>query len=305
MKAIAKRTLCAVGALALAADLGAAAGENADRPFSGPEPVRVLKTDTPVTIDGVLDEPCWQGAEAIRVEYAYGKQGVKSDALPAVIRYAWDNEYLYVGYETFDADLIAAGSGEKQGPQRRLREGCRIEGSNDVFEVFVSFSDPNFFWELHHNALNNFSDVWVTVAPSNSPFARSSMTSLGIYWAHNECLKEGESDRATLETAVALKPNKDGKPSTVNGGDGVDTGYLGEMRIPWKSLGAPNEWVRKPDGIHGRTIVLFAAVQNPDVEPRYHHTSPGQKITGFFHQVAAGWPTYPLVDPAKDAAEQK
>ena len=272
-------------------------------PAPAAAPVRLLKTAAPVTVDGVLDEPCWKAAAPVRVEYAYGKQGVKAQSLPAVVYYTWDQEYLYVGYETFDTNLRAAGNGEKKGPRGHRREGCRIGGRHDVFEVFVSFNDPNFFWELHHNALNNFTDIWVTVAPPDSPLASSTMTTQGIHWAKREYLNEGKKDHAKTETAVRLKTKKDGKPSTVNNGDDVDSGYVGEMRLPWKSLGAPRTWLaREESDMHGQTIVLFSAVDNPDLEPRYHHTAPDLEITGFFHLTAANWPRYLLIDAKKEPA---
>jgi len=294
--------LCIAGVIAAVAACSVSGEETAGKQPAGPAPVRILRTETPALIDGVLDDPCWQSAEQVRVEYAYGQPGVKSGTLPAAVRYAWDKDYLYVGYEVFDANLQAAGTGAKEGPEGNQREGCDISGSNDVFEVFVSFNDPVFFWELHQNALNGFNDVWVTVAPSNSPFARSSMAYQGIYWAQNEYLKD--QGQATVKTAVSMKPAGSGKLSTVNDASDADTGYSGEMRFPWKSLGAPGDWVRDAKKIHGQLIAILAAAQNGEDKARYHHSAPDLKITGFFHLTAPGWPRYLLVDPAREK-EQK
>jgi hypothetical protein len=288
-----------IGTAALFMSLSAGAQDNTNAAPVAPGPVRILKAETPVMVDSVLDEPCWQAAEAIRVEYAFGKPGVKATTLPGTVRFAWDDNYLYVGYETFDTNLRASGNGLLKGPQGNQREGCELGGSNDVVEICISFNDPNFFWEVQHNALNNFSDIWVTVAPTNSPFYRSSRTSQGIYWSHKEYLDEGEWDYAQLERVARPKPNKDGKPSTVNKSDDVDTGYVGEMRLPWKALGPPREWLGNA-GPHGQTITLFCAVQNPDLPPGNYHTYPDLKMSGFFHTTAASWPRYLLVDPAKD-----
>jgi hypothetical protein len=76
------------------------------------------------------------------------------------------------------------------------------------------------------------------------------------------------------------------------------------MRFPWKALGAPNDWVRDANRIHGQLIAIFAADQNGDARVRYYHSAPDLKITGFFHLTAQGWPRYLLVDPARDK-EQK
>jgi hypothetical protein len=297
------KTLAIVGAWALMASLSATAQDTTNTAPVAPAPVRILKTATPVMVDGVLDEPCWQSAEAIRVEYAFGKTGVKATTLPGVVQFAWDNNYLYMGYKTFDTDLRAAGNGEIKGPQGNRREGCELGGSNDVVELCISFNDPNFFWEVQHNALNNFSDIWVIVPPTNSPFARSSRTSQGVYFSNKEYLDESEFDYDQLERAVKLKPNKDGKPSTVNKSDDVDTGYIGELRFPWKELGPPQEFNKA--GIHGQTITLFCAVQNRDLPPGKYHSCPDLKMDGvFFHTTAAKWPRYVLVDPGKETVKK-
>jgi hypothetical protein len=274
---------------------GVIADERATNQPAAPTPARLLKTDKPVVIDGVLDDACWKVAEPVRVEFAYGQQGVKSEPLPAMVYYAWDHQYLYVGYETFDASLRAAGAGEDEGPRDGRHAACDVGGDNDVFEVFVSFNDPHFFWELHHNASNNFSDIWVVVAGKDWPLYKSSRSYQGIVWCKKESLCEGGLEGVTLQTAVRLKPKQDGKPGTVNQDDDVDAGYVGELRLPWKSLGAPNAWLnaRSPK-MDGQSIVLFAAVQDAQRTPRYHHTSPNQKITGMFHTEAAGWPVYRL-----------
>jgi hypothetical protein len=290
--------LFVVGSGALVMGLSAGAQDNTNAAPVAPAPVRILKAATPVMVDGLLDEPCWRAAEAIRVEYAFGKPGVKAATLPGTVRFAWDDNYLCIGYETFDANLRASGSGVTKGPQGNQREGCEQGGSNDVVEVCVSFNDPNFFWEVQHNALNNFNEIWVTVPPTNSPFSRSSRVHQGIHWAHQEYLDESEWDYAQLERAARPKPTPDDKPSTVNKSADVDTGYIGELRLPWKALGPPKEWGK---GIPGQTLTLFCAVQNPDLPPGNYHTCPDLKMSGFFHSTAANWPRYVLVDPEQEA----
>ena len=42
------------------------------------------------------------------------------------MRYAWDDHYLYIAYETFDANLTAQGTGEMQGPKDNRREGAAL-----------------------------------------------------------------------------------------------------------------------------------------------------------------------------------
>jgi hypothetical protein len=269
------------------------------------------KAERPVAIDGVLDEPCWKRAAAVRVDYVNSKQGVLSAEPHAAARFAWDEHYLYIAYETFDRNLVAVGSGERQGPRDNLREGCEIwlEGKKvDVVEFFISFGSERFFWEVHHNAANQFNDIWCVVPDPAWPVSQSSMVTWGILFGPEMWLKDDGARR--LATAVRLKPKADGRPSTVNDESDVDAGYVGELRLPWLGLGAPaacRTWVERepttPGGpktrepgpwkMEGQEVLLLAAVQDGDLAERYHHSSPTRK-GGWFHTSAAHWPRYRL-----------
>ena len=73
--------------------------------------------DKPVTIDGALDEACWQSATPVDVKWEFGKTGVAESKPLMTVKYAADANYLYIGYETFDRNLVAVGTGQKQGPK--------------------------------------------------------------------------------------------------------------------------------------------------------------------------------------------
>ncbi|HUT35132.1 MAG TPA: sugar-binding protein [Planctomycetota bacterium] len=274
-------------------------------------PTLIPKATTPVVIDGALDEPCWKQAPPVRVDYVNSKQGVLSGEPRAVARFAWDEEYLYIACETFDRNLIAVGTGRSEGPADNAREGCEIwleDKKVDVVEFFLSFGSERFFWEIHHNAANQFNDVWCVVPDPAWPIAQSSMLTWGILFAPEMWLKDDGEHR--LAKSVRLKPKADGKPSTVNDASDVDTGYTAELRLPWLAVGAParcRTWIERPPKepggpktrepgpwkMAGQELLILAAVQDGDLAERYHHSSPTRK-GGWFHTSAAHWPRYRL-----------
>jgi hypothetical protein len=274
-----------------------------------PKPSPIYRVAAPVTIDGKLDEDCWKQAAAVRIDYVYGKVGELSPQPRGIVRYAWDEHYLYIGYETFDRNLVAVGTGVKQGPAGNQREGCEIsvEGKKvDVVEFFISTGDESFFWELHHTALNQFNDIWCTILPADHPVYNTTMSTWGIHLATQEYLQDEGAYKVAM--AVWLKPKADGKPSTVNDDSDVDTGYTAELRIPWAAVGTPRDratWLppavgtkdRQPGPwkVEGLVLPIMAVVQDGDLKDRYHHSSPTFK-GGWFHMGAPDWPRYVLTD---------
>jgi hypothetical protein len=275
-------------------------------------PQEIKKSPSPITIDGVLDEPAWKEATPIDVTYIWGKVGEASKGPRMTVRYTWDEQYLYIGYETNDRNLVALGTGEKEGPKGNQREGAQISHPTekvDVVEFFISFGDPRFFWELHHNAANHFNDIWIVVPDESWPISKSTMNRFGIYFGNREIVQDDPDAGMTLKTAVKLKPKKDGKPSTINDPSDEDTGYVGEMRLPWLGLGAPmarESWVQvekepgKPKrNVHGpwkmagQEMRILAVFQDGDLKDHYHHSSP-TKGGGWFHKGTEHYPMYLL-----------
>ncbi len=287
----------------------------------------IVKTDQPVRVDGVLDEPCWSEAAAVPVDTLHGEQGKgrAADSPRMVVKYAWDEHYLYIGYETFDANLQAANADELEGPAGNRRAAAvnwQPDAKLDVVEFFVSFERDDIFWEIHQNALNGFTDVCVFYTHADWP-KDLSMTNSGIYFArrqHIEDVKEMDASHKshgpyTVKTAVAVKPRADGERSTINDDSDEDAGYIGEIRLPWGGVGAPNDWriwyekdvpgqadpYRWPgpwSRVDGRTIRLLAVCQNADHEVKYSHAGP-RHIPSWFHKAYAAWPRYRLVESGK------
>lgn len=278
-----------------------------------PAPTAIHKTAAPIQIDGVLDEPAWQKAQAIDVNYIWGKVGEKSTEPRMTVKYTWDDNYLYIGYETFDKNLVALGSGEKQGPKGNEREVCVIGHPTekvDVVEFFISFGDQRFFWELHHNAANHFSDIWCVVVDDLGPISKSSLNRFGIQFNTREIVQDDTDAGHTLASAIRLKPKADGKPSTINDSSDTDTGYVGELRLPWLGLGAPldrESYIPAPNDpkkrIHGpwkmagQEMMILAVCQDGDTKEHYFHSSP-TKPGGWFHKGSDLWPRYRLEDAA-------
>ena len=277
------------------------------------EPVPIRKAPSAIAVDGVLDEAAWKKAQVVEANYVWGQVGRRSAKPQMRVRYTWDDHHLYVGYETFDRNLVALGTGHKEGPSNNLREGCAIThptGKPDVVEFFISFGDLRFFREVHHNAGNQFNDIWCVVVDKAWPISTSTMNRFGIQLLQREYLQDDAATGRRLAMAVALKPKADGRPSTVNDANDVDTGYTGELRLPWLGLGAPRDretWVTAakagsesrplrrhgPWKMAGQEVRILAVVQNGDLKERYHHSS-ATKPGDWFHKGAEHYPRYVL-----------
>jgi hypothetical protein len=284
------------------------AGPGRGEPQTEPAPAAVWKSEAPLVIDGVLDEAAWDHAVRVPVDYVMGKTGQKSPDRHMEVRYTWDDHYFYIGYETFDKNLVALGTGKKEGPEKNQREGCEISHPTqpvDVVEFFISFGDLRFFWEIHHNAANQFNDIWCTVYDDSWPISKSSIDRYGIHFGSSEFIKDDEEGGRTFASAVKLKPAADGRPSTLNDPGDTDTGYVGEIRIPWAGLGAPRDREtfdskrhHGPWKMEGQEMLVLAVVQDGDLKDRYHHSSPTFP-GGWFHKGAAHYPRLELAAAKK------
>ena len=267
------------------------------------------KSPVPLTMDGVLNEDIWQKATPVRVDYVDKGGGVPTEPPKMISKVVWDDHYLYIGYEVFDTNVTAAGQGDLQGPKGRQRESVVIDstGKADFTEFFISFGDANFFWEIHHNAANNFSDVWCTVVDPKWPLAKSSMHRYGIMFGAIDIIED--EGPYTLATAVNFRFAPKGNRSTLNNPADVDQGYTAEIRLPWAGIGAPRDLetfipvdpnnkgftIPGPWKMTGQTASLLSVCHNGDINQNYFHSAP-QRQGGWFHTSYPLWPVYEFVD---------
>ena len=267
----------------------------------------IQKTRNPVVIDGKLDEPCWKNAAVVPVHFRYSGKRAMSEEPRMFARYAWDERYFYIGYEVFDRNLTTVSRGPKQGPPGNQRMGGEWGHPTvkvDVVEFFITFGDARFFWEIHHNAANEFNDIWCSVLKPSWFAAKSSLALGDILFAHEEYVKD--DGEFTLKTAVQLLPRRDGKPSTVNDPSDEDTGYSGEIRLPLAGIGVPvRARVFRPgaDGkpeangwnLSKQKARILAVYQNGDLQEHYHHSSSTRPPGNWFHKTVRYFPEYRFV----------
>jgi hypothetical protein len=279
-----------------------------------PEPPRfdIPRTSSPVTIDGKLDDPIWQQAVPVAVNYRFDSVGVLDPAQVMQARFAWDEQYLYIGYQVWDSQLVALSDGREKGPKgnRRLAvQPWAPEQKVDCVEFFISFGDLRFMWEVQHNAANHLNEVFEIAIDPAWPIAQSSLNFLGLLMNDEQYIRDDEA--ATVKTAVHLLPRADGRPSTVNDASDVDTGYTGELRLPWSGLGAPKaaRAAAKKQGqpgwdMAGRELLLLAVILNGNEGWTYHHSSPTKPPKGMMAAAASHFPRGVLqpAPPAEPAA---
>jgi hypothetical protein len=137
-------------------------------PKPGP-PLTIRRASGPITLDGDLSDPGWQGADAIMQWY---ETNVGDNVEPQVKNVAWltyDDHYFYAGFQFEDPDpkAIRAPFGDHDGtPSTTDYAGVIIDGMNDgkTAQMFLANlngteydaisndatgedSSPDFFWD--------------------------------------------------------------------------------------------------------------------------------------------------------------
>jgi hypothetical protein len=279
--------------------ISAAAGE--------PAAAAIAETVKPLTIDGVLDEPAWSVATPIVVNRQHADGAPIEEGRFMTVRYVWDSRFLYIGYEVADTELVAVTDNRMKGPssnRRRAAVPWGPEKSCDVAEFQISLTSQQFVWELQHNAANDLNDVMFIGIPADSPLRHSSLDFMGTLMHEHEFIRDGPGG-ATVQTAVTLLPRADGKPSTVNDSTDTDTGYVGEIRLPWHGLGVPKaaaaaELGRGHYQMAGRELWMCAVVLNGNGKTyRYHHNCPRLPPKGLFAANVEHFERFRLISAAR------
>jgi len=132
----------------------------------------------------------------------------------------------------------------------------------DLAEFFISFGSVREFWEIHHDSANHLNNLAVEL-PTAEALAKIPKPSYKDVTFHRQRFV-GDDGTFTVARAVQLKARVGGKVgkaakagpgdknatsplSTVNDPADRDTGYTGEIRLPWAGLGAPAAQ-RRADG---------------------------------------------------------
>lgn len=107
----------------------------------GPVPVyQVHRAPHAIVVDGKLDDAAWKTAQTIEFQFPWSQQtGAKQKT---VARLLWDDNYLYVGYDCEDSDVVAHYT-ERDDPTYK----------DDAVEIFIN-PDPaqTYYYGMEMNA---------------------------------------------------------------------------------------------------------------------------------------------------------
>jgi hypothetical protein len=185
------------GVMALAA-AGAAPAQQYSRTYEAP------KLDSPIVIDGVLDDAGWQTAPLTDPYVTYGTLAdVPVTATRA--RIAWDEQYLYVGVEAEDHDIWST-----------FTDRDANTWDEDVLEVFLDpEGDAEGYLEFEVSPRNTIFDSWI----EKPLFSQGGPSH--VDW-----------NAAGLLTAVSIDGTLGGKIITAERRD-TDQGWSLEFALPW------------------------------------------------------------------------
>ena len=113
--------------------------------------VQASHARTPVVVDGKLDDEVWLHARAYPMQASLDKIAEGRPMQESgMVRLAWDKEYLYVGLELTDSDIVAEGKADNQ----------LHYSFGDVAEVFLKPDDYTWYWELYATPAGKMSTFW-------------------------------------------------------------------------------------------------------------------------------------------------
>lgn len=143
---ILKSSLC--GVLALLCEAGASAQEANTLEDPGQKSVRVVRTDAPPLIDGLLDDAVWQTAALIDNLHQVNPVEYAEPSEPTEIYLLYDDDALYVAARMYvsDGDEVTANV---------LRQGASITGDDTLFVTLDPFNSrrSGYFFGVNPNAV--------------------------------------------------------------------------------------------------------------------------------------------------------
>jgi Carbohydrate family 9 binding domain-like len=159
-----------------------------------------IYTSQPIKVDGQLDEKAWSTAPG----YAMNPAPISKMTTGGVVKFLWDDKYLYVGAKFYDEDVIAENTTNQM---HHYKFG-------DLLELFIRPPKNTMYWELYCTPLSNKSAFFL---PNGG---RCFLPSCGSY-------------TGMKGMKVAAKIN-----GTVNNWRDKDKGWTAEMAVPIKDLTA-------------------------------------------------------------------
>ena len=252
-----KKTGFISGVALIAAVLLSGCAAASPESFVTPQAV-VRRTTSPVTLDGRLDEPAWR--DAVRHDLVSGnvtagltpreaERAARDAFQPGWVKFLYDDDFLYVGAELQDGDIINS----------RAEDQTRLFRYGDLLELFLKPRSGNCCWELY-------------AAPNG---AKTSFFYPGCSMIGQEDIYE--EDPARLMAGFAVKVRVDG---TLNRRQDRDVCWRVEMRIPLRELArstgvafAPGqEWVLLAGrGNRGRDLYVQQSSTYPPLPGRGFH----------------------------------
>lgn len=188
-----------------------------DRKISYRE-IIAMRTHNPVQIDGKLEESDWKKTPSYtlahaRKQFKYAAPDVKEFFQngviePGTIRLLWDENYLYVGIEFRDQDILAEGTADQ----------LYHYSMGDTAEIFIKPLNKTWYWEIY-------------VTPSNrkTVFFFPSRGMLGI----PSCFPKEPAIKRLKTGAVYF--------GTLNSPWDRDSKWTAEIAIPRKEIGTVGE----------------------------------------------------------------
>jgi hypothetical protein len=163
--------------------------------------IAAIRSNTPISVDGLLDEPVWQEAGKIHLKDSDTGEDVQDTLFSAYALICYDHDYLYVAFVCRDRDVYSSYTRRDQ----HLWE-------EEAVEVFIDVDDePSTYVEIE-------------LSPNNVIYDSFIVDTLNI-----DIEVTSEFDLAGIKTAVAV----DG---TVNIRDDVDRRWIAEMAVPFTGI---------------------------------------------------------------------
>lgn len=163
-------------------------------------------TAVPVQIDGALDDAAWKTAAVYPLYMSVAELGEGKTLTEAgEVRVAWDDQFLYVGIQFKDSDIVA------EGQEDQLHHYLM----GDLAELFVKPADRTWYWEMYVTPAGRKTTLWF---PGRGRLG----------------LKSSEENPGGLRVAAQCQ-------GTLNRWQDEDTSWTGEMAVPVQDLTARGE----------------------------------------------------------------